>query len=353
MIRKPIYIQGAGSISAQKTWDKTFLEDKFIKHSGNRWLCQEPDYSEWIDSRAIRRMSRVLQQCNVAAQLAMKECHLECPEAIIVGTAMGCLEDTWSFLSKMVHHQEEMLSPTAFIHSTHNTMASHLALHFKSFGHNCTFVHRNISFENALTDAILLLEEGEVSKVLVGGADEVTDISFDILSQLGQIRQVESVNSVPIPTNVSGWIAGEGASFFVLGNEQTTASYARLTEVGVYSGFDIEEIKQLAGKLLATIIPGKTIILAGHNGDASEDKITDEVLSKGNGQAPIFKYKTLCGEYGTSSSFALWMAAHMLKNQIRPTNSGFKLVENSDLDTVIIYHQTSQIHHSFILVERC
>ena len=122
MIQIPIYIQGAGSISAQKTWDKKIIAEGFIAHEGNRWVCQEPDYSDWIDSRAIRRMSRVLQQCNIAAQLAMKECNLECPEAIIVGSAMGCLEDTWSFLSKMVHHQEEMLSPTAFIHSTHRQM---------------------------------------------------------------------------------------------------------------------------------------------------------------------------------------------------------------------------------------
>lgn len=353
MIQIPIYIQGAGSISAQKTWDKKIIAEGFIAHEGNRWVCQEPDYSDWIDSRAIRRMSRVLQQCNIAAQLAMKECNLECPEAIIVGSAMGCLEDTWSFLSKMVHHQEEMLSPTAFIHSTHNTMASHLALHVKCFGHNCTFVHRNISFEHALTDAILLLEEGKANNILVGGADEVTDISFDILSQLGQIKQAPSGAPDSQVESSSGWVAGEGASFFVLGNEQTPNSYAKLSEVGVYSGYTSEEIVQFANKLIASVHPAKTMILAGHNGDESEDKMTDQVLLEVAPEIPMFKYKALCGEFGTSSSFALWMAAHMLKNQITPSNTGFQQVANGDLEHVLIYHQTGQLHHSFILVERC
>lgn len=353
MIRNSIYIQGAGSISAQKTWDKSVLHEEFLVHGGNRWPCQEPDYGAWIDSRSIRRMSRVLQKCNVAAQLAMKECKLECPDAIIVGTAMGCLEDTWSFLSKMVHQQEEMLSPTAFIHSTHNTMASHLALHFSCFGHNCTFVHRNISFEHALTDAILLLEEGQVSNVLVGGADEVTDTSFDILSQLGQIRQTPDSTPASHMAPGSGWIAGEGASFFILGNEQTPDSYARLTEVEVYSGYEIDEIGQLATNLMSSVQTGKTMILAGHTGDEHEDKITDQVLMKIAPGLPVFKFKTLSGEYGTSSGFASWMAAHMLKHQITPDMVGFKPVEPGDLEHVLIYHQTSQLHHSFILLERC
>lgn len=352
MIRKPIYIQGTGSVTAQKTWNKRILEEGFVIHQGNRWPCQEPDYAEWIDPRSIRRMSSILQKCNVAAQLAMQECDLECPDAILVGTAMGCLEDTWSFLSKMVHQQEEMLSPTAFIHSTHNTMASHLALHYKCFGHNCTFVHRNISFEHALTDAILLLEEESANNILVGGADEVTDISFDILSKLGQIRKDPINAQASPPHSASGWYAGEGASFFVLGNEQTPDSYAKLTEVVVYSGYAIQEIVQLANNLISPFQAGKTMILAGHNGDPDEDKMTDRVLQVAP-EIPVYQYKTLSGEYGTSSSFALWMAAHMLKNQITPTNTGFQPVEHGDLEHVLIYHQTGQLHHSFILLERC
>lgn len=353
MIRTPIFIQGAGSISPQKTWDKKILEEGFVAHQGNRWPCIEPPYSDWIDARAIRRMSRVLQRCNVAAQLAMNEAAIDCPEAIVVGTAMGCLEDTWSFLSKMVQNGEEMLSPTSFIHSTHNTMASHLALHFKSFGHNCTFVHRTISFENSLTDAILLLEEGAVSQVLVGGADEVTDISFDLLNQLGQIKQLESgENSPGFTDGQPGWIAGEGASFFVLGNRQTASSYARLGDVQTGAGYDPEEIASRIEEQMASLDPGKTLLLAGHNGDVGEDSITDQILSQSAPAFPVFRYKSLCGEYGTASGFALWLASHVLKQQIRPSTSGFEPLPPNELDHVVIFQQSGP-HHAFIRLDRC
>ncbi len=46
------------------------------------------------------------------------------PGAIITGTALGCLEDTVTFLTRMIELNEELLPPTAFIQSTHNTVAA-------------------------------------------------------------------------------------------------------------------------------------------------------------------------------------------------------------------------------------
>ena len=109
------------------------------------------------------------------------------PGAIITGTAFGCLEDTVTFLTRMMEQNEEMLPPTAFIQSTHNTVAAQIALMLKCHGYNNTFVHKGISFESALLDAMMLLKEQEADNILVGGTEEMVDASFKVLTRLGLI----------------------------------------------------------------------------------------------------------------------------------------------------------------------
>ncbi len=138
-----IYIQAASAISPQK-------------NSG-----QEPDYSSLIDPKSIRRMSRIIRMGVGAAAACLRDAGVACPDAIVTGTAYGCLADTGVFLSKMIGQQEEMLPPTAFIQSTHNTVGGQIALLFQCHGYNNTFVHRGFSFESALLDAMLLLRENE------------------------------------------------------------------------------------------------------------------------------------------------------------------------------------------------
>ena len=90
---------------------------------GTRMRAVEPDYAKLIDPKVIRRMSRIIRMGVAAA--------LEClngatPDAIITGTAYGSLEDTTVFLKRMIDNKEEMLTPTAFIQSTHNTVGAQI-----------------------------------------------------------------------------------------------------------------------------------------------------------------------------------------------------------------------------------
>ena len=69
-----------------------------------------------------------------AAMMSMKKAGLEKVDAIITGTGMGCYEDTDKFLRSMLDNKEQLLTPTAFIQSTHNTVAGQIALIFKCSG---------------------------------------------------------------------------------------------------------------------------------------------------------------------------------------------------------------------------
>src|ERR1700712_1329207 len=171
-----IYIRATGNISPQKTFGPVPFLAEPVWYEGNRMRCIEPDYKPLIDAKMIRRMSRIIRMGVAAAFGCLNEAGCEMPEAIITGTAYGCLEDTGVFLSKMVEQHEELLSPTAFIQSTHNTVGAQIALMLRCRNYNNTFVHRGLSFESALLDAMLLMQEQTVSNALVGGVDEITNI---------------------------------------------------------------------------------------------------------------------------------------------------------------------------------
>ena len=120
-----MYIRATGNISPQKTFGHQPLVEA-VEYTGNRLTCIEPDYKNFIDPKQIRRMSRIIRMGVAAAMECLQEAAVKAPDAIVTGTAYGCLEDTNSFLSKMVEFNEELLTPTAFIQSTHNTIGAQI-----------------------------------------------------------------------------------------------------------------------------------------------------------------------------------------------------------------------------------
>jgi hypothetical protein len=98
-----LYIRSTGNISPQNTLGQS-LPAELIEFSTNRLRSVEPDYSKLIDVKLIRRMSRVIKMGVAAALQCLHEGGIKNPDAIITGTAYGCLEDTGIFLQKMVLH---------------------------------------------------------------------------------------------------------------------------------------------------------------------------------------------------------------------------------------------------------
>ena len=149
-----MYIRATGNISPQKTFGQLPFLTEPQEFSGNRLTCAEPDYKDIIDPKLIRRMSRIIRMGVAAATQCLRESNITKPDAIVTGTAYGCLEDTGLFLTKMVEFNEELLTPTAFIQSTHNTIGAQIGLMLQCNNYNNAFVHRGFSFESALVDAL-------------------------------------------------------------------------------------------------------------------------------------------------------------------------------------------------------
>lgn len=329
-----IFINGTSAISPQASFDGGFPSGDAAVLQGNRSRCIEPDYSAWIDAKAIRRMSRIIR---MGVTSAKKTCGNQQPDAIIVGTAYGCLEDTNQFLSRMTEYKEDMLNPTPFIHSTHNTITSQIALHFKCYGYNSTYVHRSISFESALMDAMLLIHEGTAKNVLAGGVDEIIDESFIIMDRLKMYGKADDPHG-------SGAIAGEGSAFFLLSNEKTTSSLASLKMADMLSFASADEVAIRINEL--TSINQPDLVLAGFNGNADNDSSISTILHKVLPGIATHSFKQYCGEYPTSTAYALWLATQMVSAPV--SINSLHGVKN-----ILIYNQTANIHHSFILVSSC
>lgn len=349
------YIRATGNISPQKTFGHPSGLQEIVKYEGPRLRCVEPDYNSIIDVKLIRRMSRIIKMGVAAAKECLQQAGIENPDAIVTGTAYGCLEDTGIFLKKMVEQNEEMLTPTAFIQSTHNTIGAQIALLLQCHNYNNTFVHRGFSFESALKDAMMLLEEGTANNVLAGGIDEITDISYQVLNRFGLFKRDNIFNTDIYSLSSKGSIAGEGAGFFLLSNKDTANNCAVLEGLHTfYKPTGQNEIEQEIHAFLSSqslTIKDIDIVCTGKNGDSSSDSIYEQLGKTIFEKSVVTHYKYLCGEYPTSTAFALWLVTLAIKNGQWPVEQTISLTQ--PIKRILIYNHYQKIHHSLLLVSAC
>ncbi len=351
-----MYIRATGNISPQKTFGHQPLVD-VVAYSSNRLACIEPDYKDFIDPKQIRRMSRIIRMGVAAAMECLQEADIKIPAAIVTGTAYGCLEDTNSFLSKMVEFNEELLTPTAFIQSTHNTIGAQIGLMLQCNNYNNAFVHRGFSFESALLDGMMLLKENEATNVLIGAIDEITNTSHAILNRMGLYKQGPVSNLDIYNTKTKGTIAGEGAAFFLLANDPSTTDYAKLDGLHTFYKPDgIDEIeKQIVSFIERQSISMKDIdlIITGKNGDATGDEVYEQLAHTVFNNKDSINYKYLCGEYPTAAAFAMWLAANIVRSGKVPQALNYTGSEEKKIKRVLIYNHYQGIHHSLSLLSAC
>ena len=148
----------------------------------------QEEYSRYLPPMKARRMGRLLKRALVTALKAMEVSGIEKPDAILNGTAMGCMEHTLQLLNALATEGESASMPTAFMQSTHNTEASQIAIFTGNHGYNTTYAHRTVSFELALQDAFLRLRAGLVRNALVCANDELTDLQRQQPGFFGQLQ---------------------------------------------------------------------------------------------------------------------------------------------------------------------
>lgn len=268
-----------------------------LTNEGFRLSANEPDYKSVIENVTLRRrMSRLIKMGVAAGMNCLNTGNVPTLDGIITATGWGFLSDTEKFLAAITNMNEQLLPPTAFIQSTFNTIGAQIALLIDNKNYNNTYVHRGISLESALLDAFLRLNN-DAKNILVGGMDELTDTSYHLLQRIYGKRQVKM---------------GEGAHFFLLSNKPLDDK-----PIAIY---DIALLRRPQGQSdfecsIQTFLNknGLKGVTRCYNGTTYY--LPDSIA-----------FKTDCGEYPTSSGFALHQAINHLKDH---QQSEFILIANT------------------------
>lgn len=147
---------------------------------------QLKDFREFISPMEARRMGKLMKASTLTSLRALKVAGIECPDAIIAATANGMLETTEKFLEDIDTNDEELLKPTLFMQSTHNTLSSAIAIRTKCHGYNITYSQGEQSLAWAMRDAERLIKSGKAETVLVGYHDESTPLFQDFCQRAGK-----------------------------------------------------------------------------------------------------------------------------------------------------------------------
>ena len=348
------YINGTGCISPQNSIDSEWFFDTINPAKGDYFDALEPSYKEFIAPNLLRRMGRAIKMGVAAGNIAIQQAGIEKVDAIITGTGLGCFEDSERFLLAILNNDEQFLTPTSFIQSTHNTVGSQIALIMKCHDYNFTYVHRGFSFESTIQNALMRLEEGKET-ILVGGVEEHTP-NFVILNR--RAHKFQEANTMPIwKSTTPGIQMSEGTAFFVLNKTKIDKSLASVDGIQtLYKPKSSEEILNKLNnflKLHNLTLSDIDVTLMGFSDDVNFDAKLKEILPSIEKESVAACYKHLCGEYHTASAFAMWTATKLIEKQKLPKVLAISDKAPTKIKHVLIINQYLGINYSFTLLSQC
>ena len=145
----------------------------------------DTDISAYVSSAEGRRMTPQMRRMVAAARRVLWQSGIERPDAIVCATQWGCMLQSMRFLQDMIDSDEQELKPTPFIQSTHNTIASLIAILTGNHGYNSTYSQSNRSLDCALMDVRCQMALGRIRSALVLEFDEQVDAWDAVLSRIG------------------------------------------------------------------------------------------------------------------------------------------------------------------------
>ncbi|OFX80039.1 MAG: hypothetical protein A2X12_10495 [Bacteroidetes bacterium GWE2_29_8] len=346
-----LYIKSLESISPQDTFDKSDAFPDFIERREPYFTCITPDFKKYIDNRMLRRMTKILRFGVATAKLCLDNANVMNPDAIVIGTGLGCLEDTVKFLKQIIVNEEYLLNPTSFIQSTHNTVSGQIALLLGCKNYNLTFTQSDISFENALIDAIMLLRDGDAENVLVGGIDEIVGESYELINAS---RCYKHTNHNRLSSDM--FTLGEGATFFVISNNNSADCKCKIIDLNIIN--NIIDLKALHQELLvfldnnAILFEDIDFVVSGINGLQSQNYIYNEFNSWFS-NSNIVCYKSFVGEFDTAVSFGMYLGSKIIIHNNIPDKIILNRRNKINYSKGLVFNYTKDCNCSFILLSKC
>ncbi len=325
---RPIFVKSATQISIQKPLSEEWLDSPVW--SGEPYTRSiDPNFREWLNPLESRRFGKLLKRALVVSMKVMKDTGMSQPDAIITGTGLGCIENTEIFLDQLCREGEEMLKPTYFMQSTHNTISSLIAIQSKCHGYNSTYCHKSVSFDSALYDAFVQMRVGDIDNALVTGNDEMTPSYFKILKRTGFVGQPGQVT------------ASEVSASMLLSHEQQNALC------------EIADMRMSFGQINISALPENVdAVLLGLNGTEANDAAYESLMLHYQ-KVPQLRYKHVFGESYTVSALGVYAAAHMLSRGAAPSFMRCDGCQDPlELKRLLFVNHSDGDNYSYVLMNR-
>lgn len=346
-----MFIHDFNAISAQLTYDNRLLDGEVLCPEDGAFKLQEPNLMEVVPRSLLRRMGKAIR-IGIGGGLNLIKQHPDV-DGILIGTANGGLEDCIQFLNQIVDYDEGMLTPTNFVASTPNAVAGQLALMGQVRKYNITYTHGGTSFESALIDAQLLLNEGNGNKLLIGGVEEISTYNYNI-DLLNDLYKENWDGKDLLESTTKGTICGEGAGFFVCSNENKGA-IGEIVDVFQFSGISIDQLKEQLSFFLeqnGVSINDLNSLMLGYNGDVRHNTWYDAVCEFAS-RSDVLGFKHLIGDFRNVSSVGLWMLLHIMNGNSTLVNEcRQKTGTQSNSKYYLLYNNFNCNEHGLILLRK-
>ena len=303
-----IFVLSAKQISMQQPLSEEWMENPIL-YDVPFSRSIDPSFKEYVSPIEARRMGRILKRALATSKEALKTAGCDSVDAIMTGTGFGCIENTEFFLDALSNEGEQLLKPTYFMQSTHNTISSLVAIQTKNYNYNATYAHKGISFESALHDAWLQFRLGKIGSALVGCHDEMTETFHSIMKKGGVMGQDDER-------------CGEVAVSVVLSrhceerSNPETKPLCRLTGLKMLHQPTMNDLMDAVTTMLQSAersLADVDYILTGISGNHKNDEAYLAETKTLFGDKPLLKYKHLFGENFTASGLGFYVAAQCLK----------------------------------------
>ena len=328
---KPIKILSAKQISIQNPLCEDWMDNP-VKYNEDYVRAVDPDFKQFISAGDARRMGKLLKRALATSLSALQEGGIENPDAIITGTGFGSIENTELFLDALVREGEQLLKPTQFMQSTHNTASSLIGIHTHCHGYNSTYSQKGFSFDSALYDAWMQFRIGRIKSALVGSHDEMSPVFSGFIRKAGHVK--------------AGEICSEAAVSVLLA-DNGDAAYCTLEGVKLLDTPSEHSLKQVLADMTAG---GIDAIMTGKSGNTENDSwygFLDTLLPG----IPQLRYKPLFGVNFSSSATGFYAAACCMRNGLVPA---VLTVFGKPLDCrkgILVVNVVEGRHYSFSLLK--
>lgn len=314
---KPIYILAANHISIQEPLTDSWIDNPVI-YEGSYNEAIDPQFKQWMSPGEARRLGKIMKRAVATSAVVMEQSGVSTPDAIITATGLGCVKNTELFLTDLCNNGEQLLKPTQFMQSTHNTIGSLIAILNKCHGYNVTYANGDTSTENALLDAVTQLTLGDIDNALVGAHDEMTPCYYTLLERIGYYGVEQMVTS------------GETAVSLMLSTHPGKDTCCVIENISVmYKPTDSQLTRHL------TEVGHIDCVMAGFNGKPETDIKYNRLIDRYFNDATVLQYKNIFGESMTASALGIYAATAILSRQKYPETMTVRKGHNNAINSIL------------------